>query len=78
MSKSTDWESQLDYQAAQHQAITEVRTREDRAWAEGYDAGRAEERERAKTRRWLDYGFAVLVGAMLGFILAAGISWASH
>jgi hypothetical protein len=77
MSKSTNWEAELDYLANQRQAIAEARARENRAWAEGYDAGRAEERERGKSRRWLDCGFAVLVGALFGFLLAAGIFWIS-
>ena len=77
MSKSTNWEAELDYRANQRQAIAEVDARENRAWAEGYDAGRAVERECGKSCRWLDYGFAVLVGALLGFLLAAGIFWVS-
>jgi hypothetical protein len=75
MSNLANWEAELDYRAKQRQAIAEVRACENRAWAEGYDAGRAEERERGKSRRWLDYSFAVLVGALFGFLLAAGIFW---
>lgn len=78
MNKSAGWEAELDYRANQRQAIVEARATRNRAYAEGFEAGVAAERERAQTRRWLDYGFAVLVGALIGFILAAGVFWAGH
>jgi uncharacterized protein YcsI (UPF0317 family) len=75
MSNLTNWEAELDYRANQRQAIAEVRARENRAWAEGYDAGRAEERERDISKRWHDAIFAFLVGAICGFVVAAILNW---
>jgi len=42
-----------------------------------YDVGISAgmERERLKRRPWYTYGFCVLIGAFLGLLLAAAISW---